>query len=170
MLTISIMGVVTTMAVFQIGQAQPSLKGDGAMRVVMAQISTAREQAITQRRNMQLTFNGSLVQVIREEVPGPATKVLAAVPLEGRETFSLYNGIPDTPDAFGNASAVAFGAAATMRFTPDGMLVDQTGNPLNGTVFLSIPNEPRSVRAVTIFGPTGRVRGYRWDGKQWKLV
>jgi hypothetical protein len=27
-----------------------------------------------------------------------------------------------------------------------------------------------SARAVTFFGSTGRIRGYRWDGRAWKTV
>ena len=74
MFVVGIMGVVTSMAVFQIGQSRPAMIGDGAMRVVMAQMNTARELAITQRRNMRVTFtNGNKVEIIREEVPGPAT-------------------------------------------------------------------------------------------------
>ena len=32
---------------------------------------------------------------------------------------------------------------------------------LSGTVFLDLQNEPSSARAVTVFGGTGQVRGYR---------
>ena len=47
-----------------------ALTGDGAMRVVLAQMNQARELAITQRRNMRVTFTGSnVVQIMREEVP-----------------------------------------------------------------------------------------------------
>ena len=149
----------------------PAVKGDGAMRVVMAQLNTARELAITQRRNMRVAFvNSNQVQVTREEVPGPATTVLAQVSMEGGATFALFPNVPDTPDAFGKGGAIDFGAAGVFKFTPDGMLVDGNGNPLNGTVYMTIPNQAMSVRAVTILGSTGRVRAYRWDSKHWNLV
>jgi hypothetical protein len=110
------------------------------------------------------------VQISREEVPGPATTVLSTMLFENNAQFSLVPGIPDTPDAFGNSSAVYFGAATQIRFGTDGTLIDQSGNVLNGTVFVSIPNQARSFRAVTVLGATGRVRAYRWDGANWKLV
>ena len=47
-------------------------------------------------------------------------------------------------------------------FTTDGTLIDSGGTPINGTVFLSIQNQPESARAVTVLGSTGRVRGYKW--------
>ena len=56
MLVVGITGVLSGMAVFQIGVSQTSSKGDGAMRVVLAQLNTARELAITQRRIMLVNF------------------------------------------------------------------------------------------------------------------
>jgi hypothetical protein len=78
--------------------------------------------------------------------------------------------VPDTPDAFGNANAVAFGVANTVMFGTDGTLIDGNGNPLNGTVFLIIISQPESARAVTVLGATGRIRGYRWWGGVWTRV
>jgi prepilin-type N-terminal cleavage/methylation domain-containing protein len=171
LMAVGILGVMMSMAVFQIGQSLPGIKSDGAMRTLIAQMNLAREMAITQRRIMRLSFvNGNEVQIIRENVTGPATTLLSSVPFEGGATYSLVSGVPDTPDAFGNSSAVYFGTATLIRFSTEGTLVDQSGNPLNGSVFVSILNQARSVRAVTVFGSTGRVRGYRWDGVQWKLV
>jgi hypothetical protein len=157
-----------------IGQSVPGYKGDGAMRVVMSQMNLARELAITQRRNIRLSMvnGGNTVQIIREEVTNPlTTTVLSAVPLEGGAGFNLIPSVTaDTPDAFGNSAAVYFGAATLVRFGTDGSLLDQSGNPLNGSVFISIPKQARSLRAVTVLGSTGRIRAYRWDGRQWKLV
>ena len=76
MLVLAIMGVVMGMALLQIGQAQPSLKGDGAMRALMAQLNTARELSISQRRQMQVIFTApSTVQIVRQDVPAGTTSV-----------------------------------------------------------------------------------------------
>ena len=175
MMALGIFGIVSAIAVVQIGQSRPGLVGDGAMRVAMSQMTSAREQAITQRRAMRLNFDtvNNRVQIIREEVPGPALTVLTSVPFEGGVKFVAPTTIglaTDTPDAFGNGAAVSFNAATEIKFTPDGTMVNQVGALLNGTVFLSLPNIKLSARAVTILGSTGRVRGYRWDGRQWVLV
>jgi prepilin-type N-terminal cleavage/methylation domain-containing protein len=171
MIVVGIMGVVTGMAVIQIGSSKDGLAGDGAMRTVMAQMNQARETAITQRRNIRVAFTGtSVVQVTREEVPGPVLTTLNQVQFEGGLTYLTVAGLPDTPDAFGNGAAVSFGAATEIKFSPDGTLIDQAGNFLNGTVFVALPNKKLSARAVTIFGSTGRVRAFRWDGSGWKVV
>ena len=105
MLVVGVMGVVSGLAVFQIGSARPSMKGDGAMRTVLAQMNTARELSISQRRNIQLTFAGNLITLTRQNIAigaAPATTtVLAAIPMEGGAQFGLTSGVPDTPDGFG---------------------------------------------------------------------
>ena len=169
MLTVGMMTVVGSMAAFQIGESTQGLKTNGAMRVVMAQMNTARELAITQRRYMQVNFTGTgTIDVVRVDVPN-GTTVIASVPFEGAVTYGAVADIPDTPDQFGIAgvSGVAFGTATSIRFSSDGTLIDQTGSPINGTVFLNRGGLKSSARAVTVLGATGRVRGYRFDGAHW---
>jgi prepilin-type N-terminal cleavage/methylation domain-containing protein len=182
MIVVGVMGIVSGFAVFQIGSARPSMKGDSAMRTVLAQMNTARELSISQRRNIQLTFVGNVITLTRQNIAvgtAPATTtVLATIPLEGGAQFGLTSGVPDTPDAFGllsSGTAGYFGTATTsVSFTSDGSLISGTGATgsgtglaLNGTVFLTIPNQPRGTRAVTVLGATGRIRGYKWDGAHW---
>lgn len=170
MLTIGIIGIVSTIAVVQIGEAQLSLKGDGGMRVVAAQLNIARELAISQRRNMRVQFVGTNeLDVIRQEVAA-GTTLLSRIFLEGGVRYAVVPGLPDTPDAFGNLQAVDFGAAATLMFSSEGTLIDGNGNPVNGTIFLALPSVSRSARSITILGATGRVSAYRWDGSRWVRV
>ena len=188
MIVTAIMGVVTGIAVLTISTARQGLIGDGAMRVVLAQMNQAKELAITQRRNMRLTFTGTnSMQIVREEVPGPTLTTLSSVPFENSLQFLKPASVPDLAYAgniptlnelaavaspsLSTSTAVAFGAATTqMRFSPDGTLVDQDGTALNGTVFVALVNQALSTRAVAIFGSTGRIRAYRWDGRNWKPV
>ncbi|MEQ1728124.1 MAG: GspH/FimT family pseudopilin [Vicinamibacterales bacterium] len=170
-IVLGIMGVIAAMAGLSIIQAKPAIQGDGAMRSVLSQMRTARELAISERRCMRVAFiPTSAIRIVREEVPGPSTTTLSTVGLESGAVFSQATGVPDTPDAFGAASAVDFGAVTTIKFTPDGTLVDQDGNVVNGTVFVTLPGSASSARAITVLGSTGRIRGYRWDGRAWKLV
>jgi Tfp pilus assembly protein FimT len=174
LVTVGIMGTIAAMAAVQIGLARPAFKGDGAMRQVIAQLNTARELAITQRRFIQISFTvDNEVRITRENIPN-GTTVIQTTPIEGGMRFGLTPGVPDTPDNFGNAGPVSFGAAGAMRFTTEGQLVDGAGSPISGTVFLNWPGagqgQERAARAVTILGATGRIRGYRWDGRNWKRI
>jgi prepilin-type N-terminal cleavage/methylation domain-containing protein len=170
LIVVAITGVLAAIAGAQIAAMQPSFKADGGMRQILSQINQARELSITQRRYMRVTFTApNLVQVVREDTTNTTTTLYSAR-LEGGVQFVLYSGVPDTPDAFGKAAAIDFGTAVTVKFSPDGFLVNQDGQTTNGTVFLAIPQLSRSVRAVTVLGATGRVRGYRWDSRAWKVV
>jgi Tfp pilus assembly protein FimT len=163
--------VLSAMAGLQVIQARPVLEGDSAMRVVLAQVRLAREQAISQRRFVEVAFiPDAVVRTVREDVPGPSKTILGTVGVERGFTFQLVNRVPDTPDGFGNPAAVSFGTASTIRFTPDGTLVNENGATLNGSVFLARAGEARSARAITVLGATGRIRAYRWNGRAWDLV
>jgi prepilin-type N-terminal cleavage/methylation domain-containing protein len=167
LLVLGVMGVIGAMGTAQIAVVRRSMQGDGAMRLVMGQLNQAREMAVTQRRTMEIKFLGGIggnwIQVLRHEVPGTATTTLSSMAFEGNVTYRLITGVTtDTPDGFGNASALAFGAATTYTFSTDGTLIDGSGNPLNGTIFLAVGNVTGSQRAVTIMGGTGRVRGYKY--------
>ena len=170
MLVVCVMGIIAAMATFQIGSVRPGMQGDGAMRVVMAELNGAREMAIAQRRYMEIAFVGTnQIQVIRRDLPN-GTTTLRDVAFESGVQYGLISGIGDTPDAFGNGSSTSFGAATSIMFSTDGALVDAAGAPVNGTVFVTIPSVSMSFRAVTVQGSTGRVRGYRWTGSQWRRV
>jgi Tfp pilus assembly protein FimT len=159
------------MATARLTEVRRTIQSDSAMRAVMAELNTARDMAVTQRRNMEVQFTGgNWIRVIRHEAPGIVTTPLRGVALESNATFSVLDGVDDTPDKFGKAKAVAFGAANSILFSTDGTLIDENGNPLNGTVFLAISGEPASARAVTVLGATGRIRGYRWFGGAWTRI
>jgi type II secretory pathway pseudopilin PulG len=163
--------VLAAMAGLQIIEARPSMKGDGGMRVLMAQMRTARELAITERRYMRIVYIApNQLQIVRENVPGPSTTVVQSRVFEGGVEFYVFPSLPDTPDAFGGGTPINFGSAVDVKFSPDGTLVNQNGAGVNGSVFVGIPAYSRSARSVTVLGSTGRIRGYRWDGHAWKLV
>jgi type II secretory pathway pseudopilin PulG len=170
MFVMGVMGVLASVAALQIGASRPGLKGDGAVRVVLGQFNQARELAVTQRRYVRVRLTApNLVEIVREDTISSTTTISSSL-LEGGVAFVLVTGLPDTPDKFGNSTALSFGSAVNLKFAPDGTLVNQDGQTLNGSVFLAWSNQPRSARAVTVLGSTGRVRGYKWDGRAWKVA
>jgi len=52
-------------------------------------------------------------------------------------------------------------------FTTDGSFINSNGDVLNGTIFIAIPADSISARAITIFGPTGAFHLWRWNGRAW---
>jgi prepilin-type N-terminal cleavage/methylation domain-containing protein len=174
LVVVGFMGILGSMAMLQFAAARPAFVGDGAMRVVMSRLNQAREEAIGQRRWMDVRFVGNNgIQLVRHEKRQQngvdVMTDLGTTLLEGGVQFGLSPEVTtDTPDGFGNSKSPNFGSAQSIKFDSEGRLLDAGGTPINGTIFLLIPNQPRSLRAVTVLGSIGRVRGYKWDGRQWQ--
>jgi prepilin-type N-terminal cleavage/methylation domain-containing protein len=165
---LGIVCVLGAMAVLLTPQAVKTGKADSGMIRVASALRTAREQAISQRRNIRVVFTApNQIVVSRVEVPSGTLTPITTVWLEDGVRFLQFAGVPDTPDGFGSGSATSFGAATSLSFTSEGELIDQHGDPINGTVFLGRYNDPTNARAVTIFGPTALIRQWRWNGRQW---
>jgi prepilin-type N-terminal cleavage/methylation domain-containing protein len=154
-------------AVLNMSEILPGMQANEAMYQTVAQLRRGRESAVAQRRNIEVRFLGdNQIQLVRHDVPA-GTTILSTVELSDKSQFQLFDGVPDSPDSFGNGAAVDFGGSATLTFQTDGTFVDNQGNPLNGSVFIGLPDHPGTARAVTILGATGRVRSYRWTGNSW---
>ncbi len=173
LMVLAIGGTLAAISVMGFAQAATSIRGDNGMVQVMSQLRMARALAINQRRAMEVQFLApNEIRIVRQDIPA-GTTLLNQYFLEGTVQFTQFSGVPDTPDGFGNSSAVDFGGANDFGFLGDGMLVDLSnpavsGTPISGTVFLGIPNQPGTARAVTVFGGTGRVRGYTWIANEWR--
>jgi prepilin-type N-terminal cleavage/methylation domain-containing protein len=162
-----VIAVVSGVALVNVSAILPGINANTAMYQTIAQLRAGREMAIAQRRDILLNFLGdNQIQLLRVEIPA-GTTLMSTVTLENGIEFRLFGGVPDSPDSFGNGAAVDFGAATSLVFLSDGTLVDENGNPLNGSVYLGLADHPETARAVTILGATGRVRGYRWTGDSW---
>jgi hypothetical protein len=130
--------------------------------------------AISSRRNVRVTFGTNTIINTRVEYCAspctPATTVVRTTTLEGRVEFREPLGItPDTDDGFGKASTtgINLGTLVPAMFTTDGSFVNSNGDVVNGTIFLGVPNEVITTRAISIFGPTGAMRLWKWDGRAW---
>jgi Tfp pilus assembly protein FimT len=164
MVLIAIAGAMTLVSV---QGAMLSFRGDAAMTQVASAIRQTRDAAIAQRRSVDLVFvDPNSIQAFRQDLPEGET-LIAEYALESGVTFDA-GGRPDTPDGYGNESAVDFGDAEVIRFQPDGTLVDGDGVLLNGTIFLARGDQALTARAVTVTGGSGRAQGYRWNGASWQ--
>jgi type II secretory pathway pseudopilin PulG len=173
-----VLGIVIVLSAFAVlgwqGTNQ-NFQANAGMDDVAGQLRTARQLAISDRRSIEVAFNGAnQIQLTPETTAGvpvapspyPPTRLSSGV------QFVLFPGIPDTPMKFGNSAAVWLVAAgappvAPVHFVSNGSLTDKNNNFVNGTIFLGLPNLKGTARAITILGATGRVRPYYWDGAKW---
>jgi type II secretory pathway pseudopilin PulG len=178
--------VIMGFAVMNTVGSSQNAKANAAMDAVISQLRQAREMAIAKRRNVQVQFTApNEIQVTVLSLPGEvAPVVIAPTYLTGGMTFTLVSGVPDTPMAFGNSTAISLqqptgGGAWTVMFTTSGAFCGTAqsaatlyqatnNNPVNASIFLGIAGKTTSARAVTVFGSTGRVRSYYWTGASWQ--
>lgn len=143
-------------------------KNDSSVVVAHTFLDSARDRAVAERRNFELTFiMPNRVQLERIEVPSGVKTVVAEMQLEGGQEFIKFPDIGDTPDAFGASAAIKFTGTQPVMFTSDGSLIDSAGDVVNGTVFMGVPDHPETARAVTVFGVTGMLRTWKWRGAEW---
>jgi len=147
-------------------------RADSSAEFTLRAIAQARDIAVAQRRNIELTFIApNRIRLERQDIDETGTVTgktqLSEVILENGLQFLQFAGVPDTPDAFGAGAAVTFGGTAPVMFTSDGSFVDSQGDVVNGTVFVGTPNQPLTARAVTVFGVSGMTRVWKWRGDQW---
>ena len=166
MMVIAITAVCLAVTIAVNPQMIRSAKTDAGLMQVLDIMRSARDMAVSQRRNMSVQFTGTnTIQIFRINADNSQTLIRQAR-LENRLRFMLVSGVPDTPDAFGRTTPTSF-PSTTRMFLSDGTFANGVGDPMNGTLFLAVPDEANSARAVTFFGPTAVLRGWKWDGKKW---
>jgi type II secretory pathway pseudopilin PulG len=165
---------------------QPMLKAQHvatAYNLTLMSLRKAHDAAAADMRIYVVTFTPAVPNVnggtitVTQDIPNPPTLFTAVLPAD--VTFHVEPGIPTspvtaptTPDGFG-AGANAFdfdqppsglGGSNLIYFYPDGSAQDNGpngGSVNNGVVYLGIPGQLPTQHAVSLWGYTGRVRGWR---------
>lgn len=169
-----VIGVVSGMSMMVLPAVIAAAKADSGSSQLTTLLRTAREQSITERRNIEVRFVApDRVECWRIDVDEDGVTVgqtlVQQVIIGERMEYQRFAGIPDTPDGFAAAlpGTVEFTGSAPWAFTTEGTLVDANGDVVNGTIFLGQPQTPETARAVTLFGPTALLREWRWNGAAW---
>jgi prepilin-type N-terminal cleavage/methylation domain-containing protein len=171
---------ITTVAYVPVMKQQ---RVTSAYNSTLMTLRRARDQAAADMRIYVVTFTApDTITVTQNTTTGP---VLVTTVLPSDVTFHVEPGvptsptvIPTTPDGFGTAGyaidfdqGVGAGGSPVIYFYPDGTAQDMNGNINNGVVYLGRPGDLYSSRAITLWGSTGRVRGWRLynnGGAAWK--
>jgi type II secretory pathway pseudopilin PulG len=182
------MAVVVGLVLVVIGTAivvlAPYLRTSNAnagMEMVLGELRRAHERAIDERRIYRVTLvPPRTIQVDVGQVANVATTITGSAPgfvpaqppltLPSRLQFIAVVGIPTsaqtTPDGFGTgANAIDFdiangGGGNQIYFQPDGRALDGANRLNDGVVYIAEPNFLFSSRAVSLYGATGRAKGW----------
>jgi type II secretory pathway pseudopilin PulG len=182
---VTVLGISIVISVISVMSLVPMLNYQhvvNAYNTSMAAMRQARDNAVSQRTSYSVTFSQTT------SAPIQATIVIAPTlsGFRGDQSTVTYQFPSDVffvqpptgtaaPDGYGSgASAIDFGytaassagGASTIYFCPDGS--SQTtnscsgaGNWDGGAVYLGRTGDPTSERAITLYGGTGRIHGWR---------
>jgi prepilin-type N-terminal cleavage/methylation domain-containing protein len=172
MMVVMLIGILGGMAVPISTSFINRAKADSSVESTLAAVRVARDRAIAERRNVELTFiSPNRIRLERQNVDANGVMVdkttLSEVVLENGQQFVKFATVPDTPDLFGASSATTFGGTPPFMFTSDGSMVDSNGDVINGSIFVGVPDEVETARAVTVFGVSGLTRTWKWRGARW---
>jgi type II secretory pathway pseudopilin PulG len=171
LITLAFFMIVSGMATATVNAVVPSVRTDGQVSRVLGSLQQAREVSISSRRDVEIRVDtgASTLTVVRLDGGGAETE-LRVLAFEYNVKFYKFNDMGDTPEGFGDGGVVDFGNSTQLIFTSDGSLIDETGVPVNGTIFLAIEGKRETARAVTVTGATARARLYKWSssGTGWE--
>jgi prepilin-type N-terminal cleavage/methylation domain-containing protein len=172
MAVIAIGFIVSAMAMMTL---QPMLKYTrvtNAYNITLMAMRQAHDTAVAQRQVYFVTFTHNAIPPDKITITQGATgTVINTFTIPNDVAFQTQLGLPgagQTPDNFGAGIlpihfdiGVAGGATNVVYFYPDGTAEDVNGNINNGIVYIARANDLFSSHAITLWGATGRLRGWR---------
>jgi type II secretory pathway pseudopilin PulG len=177
---VGIISVTLGMALIGIVPAMNTSRSNAGMELVLGELRRAHERAVDERRIYRVTFvppqtiqvDVGQVAAIGTTITGSSPAFAAAQPallLPATVQFLVIPGIPTaagtTPDGLGSGAKaidldVANAGATQIYFQPDGRALDALNRLNDGVVYVAEPGNLYSSRAVSVFGSTGRVKGW----------
>lgn len=156
-------------------------RANAGMEMVLGEMRRAHERAIDERRIYRVTFvPPNQIQLDVGQVANVASTITGTTPgfvqaqppmtLPNGTQFICVGGIPTggtaVPDGLGSGgNAIDFdlgngGGGTQIYFQPDGRALDGANRLNDGVVYVAVPGNLYSSRAVTLFGATGRSKGW----------
>jgi prepilin-type N-terminal cleavage/methylation domain-containing protein len=177
---VAIISITLAIALVNIVPSMNSSRSTSGMELVMGELRRAHERAIDERRIYRVTFvapqtiqvDVGQVVAIGSTITGSSPAFVASQPpmlLPATVQFLVVPGIPATaataPDGLGAGAKaidldIANGGGSQIYFQPDGRALDALNRLNDGVVYVAEPNNLYSSRAVSVFGSTGRVKGW----------
>ncbi len=189
MIVICVMMIIGGIAFMAVQPALRDAKVNQAFENAMMPLRVARQRAIAERKQYIVCYGiaapaGALtpmgaptaqsIQTFRWDAGtalSAATQITAITlpqDIQFQTIAGLPNGAATVPDGFGNATValdfdqnVAGAIKNQVMFMPDGSAHDINGNLNSGILYLARNGDLYSSRSVTLYGATGRIRGWR---------
>jgi hypothetical protein len=172
LVVVAIVLIISSASLMAINSVLKSSRADYGLQIALGQVRQVHQRAIDERRVYRLTFTTpGNIRTDRMDFSGgvwtPA--FIGSINLPTDMQFTVVSGTPTTttPNGFGSAdNAVDLSlnntsGATQVFFQADGRVLDSVYRVANGIVYIARPGDLPSSRAVTIFGSTGRIKGWK---------
>jgi prepilin-type N-terminal cleavage/methylation domain-containing protein len=171
-----VIGIGLTVAGISVMSLMPMLQEthiDQAYDTTLSVLRNYRNLSISTSKRYIVTFTApGTITVTRWDyaIPvSPAPVFVASYTLPPDIKFAVQPAFPATaPDGFGTGvtamdfdQGMGLGSQNYVMFMPDGSSQDTLGNYNSGIVYVSRINDYYRSRALTVWGTTGRIRGWR---------
>ena len=171
----AVLGIAIIAAAISFMTLQPTIQTvrlDNGYNLTLSSLRQARDIAIAQRQVYFITFSNAVVPNTITITQGGTGTVVRSYTLPTDVAYQIVPGVPTAagtpPDGFGLGNIaidfdwnVAGGNNNVVYFYPDGSAKDALGYPNNGVIYIARANDLYSSHAITVWGATGRVRGWR---------
>jgi len=171
----AVLGIAMIAAAISFMTLQPTLKGSrvtNAYNITLSALRQARDISVAQRQDYYVTFSNAVVPNTITITQGGTGTVVRSYTIPTDVAYTIVTGIPTaagtTPDGFGLGNlaidfdvGVAGGNNNVIYFYPDGSSKDALGYTNNGVIYIARANDLYSSHAITVWGATGRIRGWR---------
>ena len=143
-----------------------------AYNTTLMAMRRAREASIAERRRYLVRFSNAAAPntvSISPADPAPGgVRVTYNLPFDVQ--YTTVTGLPAAgPDGFGTGSTaidfdqnIATPTRTDVYFYPDGSAQDVNNNINNGVIYVARPGDLNSSMAITLWGATGRLRGWKY--------
>ena len=187
MIVVAIMVIMGSITFISLQPALRDWQMNEAYDMTLSQLRMARERSIEERKQYIICFGAGSqplgaatplgaptaqsIQLFRWDVGTAlsAATQISNVKLPPNIQFQILAGFPAAaPDSFGTGAVaidfdqnVAGGNKQQVLFMPDGASRDTLGNLNSGVIYIGQAGFVDNSKAITVFGSTGRIRGWR---------
>lgn len=163
---VSIILILSGISFINYPQIMAQTRVTNGFNTLLMTMRQTRERSIAERRIYTVTFAAPRTMTVTQAATGT---VINTITLPTDISFMTQSGFPSPgPDGFGTGVTafdldinVAAGNGNPIYFYPDGSGRDLNGSVNNGVIYMARAGDIASSRAVSMWGATGRLKGWR---------
>ncbi len=174
LLVFAVTAILTTITIINLSAHKRAYAPDDEATQIVSYFREAHQRALSQRQTQRVTIdrNDLVIRLMDEgllpggdEVEIIRGKLNGTVSLQRPTVNSVL--VPTPPSPYNYNPAPFTNGVCQFRFQADGSVLDAAGNSISATFFFTPldMNEQSAnlVRGVTLFGPSGSTRTWKYD-------